>query len=104
MRRSKSKTKTKRKALGLKPLSWATVLRGGFVVRRSWKALSQKERARLASLVRESRGRPSNLSSKQRKELSTLTAKLDLERTVRELSALLRGRRGRCRRRRRKHA
>ena len=100
MRRSKSKTKTK--GLGLKPLSWATLLRAGFVIRRSWKALSQKERARLASLVRESRGRPSSLSSKERKELRTLTAKLDLERTVRELSALLRGRRGRCKRRRRK--
>ena len=87
----------------LKPLSWATVLRGGFVLRRSWKALSQKERARLASLLRESHGRPSNLSSKQRKELRTLTAKLDLERTVRELSGLLRGRRGRCKRSRRKH-
>jgi hypothetical protein len=100
VRRSKSKTNTK--GLGLKPLSRATLLRGGFVIRRSWKALSQKERARLASLVRESHGRPSNLSSKQRKELRTLTAKLDLERTIRELSALLRGRRGRCKRRRRK--
>ncbi len=100
MRRSKSNAKTK--GLRLKALSWPTLLRAGFVVRRSWKALSQKERARLAHLLRESHGRPSNLSSKQRKELRALTAKLDLERTGRELSALLRGRRGRCGRRRKR--
>jgi hypothetical protein len=99
VRRSKSKKKTE--GLGLKPLSWAVLLRGGLVIRRSWRALSQKERARLASLVRESHGRPSNLNSKQRKELRRLIEKADLERMVCELFALLRGRRGRrgrCRR------
>ncbi len=100
MRRSKSKTKTK--GLRLKSLPWPMLLRAGFVVRRSWKALSEKERARLAHLLRESHGRPSNLSAKQREELRKLAAKLDLERMARELSALLRGRRGRCRRRRKR--
>jgi hypothetical protein len=102
VRRSKSQTKTK--GARLKSLSWATLLRGGFVIRRRWKALSQKERARLASLLRESRGRPGNLSAKQRKELHVLLEKLDLKRLGSELLPLLRGGRGRCRCRRRRRS
>ena len=56
-----------------------------------WTALSAKERARLARLVRESRGRPGSLSAKDRNELRKLVRKLDLKGAGRELVPLLRG-------------
>jgi len=100
MPRTKRQEKTKGERL--KALPWATLARGGFVVGRRWKSLSEKERARLTELVRESRGRPSNLGTKQRKELSALVDKLDPKRVGRELLPLVgKGRGGgRCRRRR----
>ncbi len=99
MPRPKSDEKTKGERL--KALPWATLARGGFVVGRRWKKLSDKERARLTQLVRESRGRPGNLGTKQRKELHSLVDKLDPKRLGRELLPLIgkarggrRGRRG----------
>lgn len=77
---------------------WAVLLRGGAIVGKRWTALSTKERARLAQLVRESRGRVSNLSVKQRVELRKLARKLDLKGLGRELLPLVRGGRGRKRR------
>ncbi len=98
------KTQEKTKGERLKALPWATLARGGFVVGRRWKALSEKERARLAQLLRESRGRPSNLGAKQRRELHTLVEKLDPKRLGRELLPLVGKARGGRRGRRRKSA
>lgn len=78
---------------------WLLVARGAMIVSRHWNALSQKERTHLARLVGESRGRASNLSSKQRADLRKLAGKLDLVSMGRELLALRGGaRRGRKRR------
>lgn len=82
---------------------WLTVARVAMVVSRHWNALSVKERARLAQLIGESRGRASNLSSKQRSELAKLARKLDLKGLGRDLWPLVRGARGRRGRRGRKH-
>jgi hypothetical protein len=95
-RESKSKLKT-----GVEAVPWALLLRGGMIVGKRWNALSAKERGRLAQLVRESRGRVSNLSVKQRLELRKLARKLDLKGIGRELMPLVRGRRGRRGRKRR---
>ncbi|HEY1450346.1 MAG TPA: hypothetical protein VGI52_07040 [Solirubrobacteraceae bacterium] len=80
---------------------WLTVARAAMVISKRWNALSSKERAQLAQLVGESRGRVSNLSIKQRAELRKLARKLDLQGMGRELWPLLRGgkrgRRGRKR-------
>jgi hypothetical protein len=74
---------------------WLVVARTAMIVSKRWNALSGKERARLAELVRESRGRVGNLSVKQRLELRRLAGKLDLKGMAGELSSLWRGRRGR---------
>jgi hypothetical protein len=74
---------------------WLIVARTAMIVSKRWNALSGKERARLAELVRESHGRTSNLSVKQRLELRRLAGKLDLKGMVRELLSLWRGGRGR---------
>ena len=79
---------------------WLTIARVVMVVGRHWNALSSKERARLAQLVGESRGRSSNLSVKHRLELRRLAGKLDLKGLGRELVPLVYGsrkRRGRKR-------
>jgi hypothetical protein len=97
----RSSLTSKSKGARLKALPWAALLRAGVVLGRRWRSLSQKERARLARLLRQSGGRPGNLSEKERKELRKLAGKLDLKGMGRELGALARGRRRRrrsCRR------
>ncbi|MFI4989686.1 MAG: hypothetical protein ACHQHO_02055 [Solirubrobacterales bacterium] len=100
-KRSESKSLIK-STVGAVP--WLTLTRAAMIVSRRWNALSARERARLAELVTESRGRISNLSLKQRAELRKLARKLDLKGMGRELWPLFRGSRaGRGRRRGRKH-
>ena len=79
-------------------LPWAALLQVIVVVGRHWRALSEKDRARLTRMARDSRGRWSNLSLKERAELRKLIAKLEIARMSRELFALGRVRRGRRRR------
>jgi hypothetical protein len=84
---------------GAQAVPWALLLRGGMIVGKRWSALSSKERARLAQLLRESRGRVGNLSTRQRLELRKLARKLDLRGVGRELMPLVRrGKRSRRRR------
>ena len=83
----------------VKALPWAMMLQAVMVVGRRWTALSQKDRARLARLIGESRGRLGNLSARERSELRRLVGKLEVNRMGRELLPVLRaGRRGRRRR------
>jgi hypothetical protein len=81
-------------------LPWLALLRGTMVIGKRWRALSERDRARIARLVRESRGWPGNLNARQRAELRLLLAKLDPMRIARELVALTGGRKRRGRRRR----
>lgn len=99
-KRSESKSLVK-STVGAVP--WLTLTRAAMIVSRRWNALSAKERAHLAQLVTESRGRVSNLSLKQRAELRKLARKLDLKGMGRELWPLFRGSRGGRGRRGRKH-
>jgi hypothetical protein len=89
--RSSSKQSSSR----LKAVPWAVLARAGVVVGRRWNALSDKERARLARILRGSRGRLGNLSSKERNELRKIVRKLDIKGAGRELMPLLRGRKRR---------
>ena len=80
-------------------LPWVAIVQALVAVGRRWRALSEKDRARLAELLRSSGGRPGKLSAKERKELRALVVKLDLKGMGRDLLALRRGRRGRRSRR-----
>jgi hypothetical protein len=85
----------------VKALPWAALLQAGVVVGKRWRSLSDKERARLTALLRQSGGRPRNLGEKERRELRKLAGKLDLKGMGRELLPLARRRRaGRGSRRR----
>jgi hypothetical protein len=79
-------------------VNWSLLARAGLVVARRWNALSGKERARLARLLRNWRGRKSNLSTRERVELRKLVRKLDLKGGTRELTSLVRGGKRRKRR------
>jgi hypothetical protein len=84
----------------VRALPWAALLQAGFVIGKRWRALSERDRARLSRLVRDSRGRLGNLSVKERIELRKLAGKLDLKGMGGELATLLRSGRGRRKRRR----
>jgi hypothetical protein len=95
---SRSTPASKSKLDRAKALPWAALLQAGVAFTKRWRSLSERDRARLAGLLRNSGGRLGNLSAKERKELSRLAGKLDLKGMGRELLPLLRGRRGRKRR------
>ena len=98
----KPKISSKSSSARVKALPWAAALQVVVAVARRWKALSERDRARLSQLTRDSRGRLGNLSAKERGELRKLAGKLDLKGMGRELLPLVRGgRAGRKARRRR---
>jgi hypothetical protein len=95
---SKHAEQAKSKLKRVKDLPWALLLQIGVVLGKRWRSLSAKDRVRLTELTRESRGRLSNLSVKERKELKKLVGKLDPKRTARDVVLLTRARRRRKRR------
>jgi len=82
----------------LKALPWAALLRAVIAAGERWRRLSEKDRARLTRLVRDSRGRLGQLSSKERDEMRKLVAKLDLKGMATDVLTPLRA--GRRKRRR----
>ncbi len=95
----KASTSRSKKLLKAKDLPWALLLQGGALASARWKSLSEKDRARLTRLLRESGGRVGRLSSKQRAELRELLGKLDLKGLGGDLLPLVRRGRGRGKRR-----
>jgi hypothetical protein len=80
----------------LKALPWAALLQAVIAAGERWRRLSEKDRARLTRLLRDSRGRLGQLSSGERDELRKLARKLDLKGLGRDVLAPLRaGRRKR---------
>jgi hypothetical protein len=94
--RSSRSHQSKSKRERAKALPWAALLQSVVVIRRHWRSLSEKDRARLAALVRDSHGRWGSLNAKERAELRKLAAKLDLKGVARDMAGLARG--GRARR------
>ncbi len=67
------------------------ILQIGVVVGERISKLSEKDRTRLAELLRESRGWPGRLANKDRTELGKLLGKLDLTGMGREVVPLVQG-------------
>ena len=65
----------------------ATVGQAALATRRQWRALPAERRDRLQTLVRQSAGRPSNLSAAERKELLGLAGELNLGDVLRNSAA-----------------
>jgi hypothetical protein len=87
-------TPARAKLSRLKAIPWAATLRLGVAFVRRLAALSASDRRRLSGLLRQSRGRPGNLSARERDELLAIIGRLDLLGVARELGgASRRGRR-----------
>jgi hypothetical protein len=79
------------------PIMWAlTVAEAIVATRRHWSGIDPATRRRLRELVTKSRGRPSNLTANERRELRTLVGRLNLTKLARDVAAVaspIRGRR-----------
>ncbi len=82
----------------VRALPWALLAQAVVLIGRRWRSLSQRDRARLSRLVRDSQGWPGKLSGKERAELRKLIGKLDLQGLAGEVAGLARGGRGKRRR------
>jgi hypothetical protein len=71
------------------------VMQAAMVAREHWSELDPGERTRLQALIRKSRGRPNNLSAKERTELKDIVKHLDLIGAGRKVALGGRGRRRR---------
>jgi len=67
-----------RKLSRMTGISWPVLVELGLLARGRWRALSRRDRARLAVLLRRSRGWPGNLSVLERAELWALIVRMDL--------------------------
>lgn len=86
---SKSAKAPKSKLDRAKGLPWLGMLQVGIAFGERWRSLSEKERARLTGLLRESGGRVGNLTGRERKELRKLAGKLDVKGLGGDLAGLL---------------
>lgn len=73
-----SATPTKRGVPGsVKAIPWALLLEISMILRDRWMTLNPHDRAELADIVRKSKGRPSNLTDRERRRLGVLVRKLE---------------------------
>ncbi|MDP2711788.1 MAG: hypothetical protein Q8O56_11270 [Solirubrobacteraceae bacterium] len=61
----------------VRAMPWLMVLQLAITLRRHWKYLEPAERARLATLVKRSQGRPNRLDASERADVRRLVAKLE---------------------------
>lgn len=83
--------------LPIKGAPWLLVIQAAMAARDHWGVLTPDERTELARLLRVTRGRPSNLTVKEKSELRRLVGKLDLPGLGKDLVPLA-SKRGRRRR------
>jgi hypothetical protein len=79
------------RSAAVRALPWTRLLavaRGTITTKRHWDKLTPAERRSLVRLVRQSKGRPSNLSLRERHQLRRLVVKLELQRLGSDLAAL----------------
>jgi hypothetical protein len=71
------------------PVMWALAVAEAVVAtRRHWNSIDLRTRNRLRELVKKSRGRPSNLTREEKRELTSLVGSLNLLRLGRDLAAV----------------
>lgn len=75
----------------MKGASWLLVIQAALSARDHWGVLTPTERGDLARLLRTTRGRPSNLTAQEKRELRRLVGKLDLPGLGKDLLPLARG-------------
>jgi hypothetical protein len=61
----------------VRAMPWVMVFELAVTLRKHWKRLDPKDRARLTELIRKSQGRPMRLTASERKDVRRLVAKLE---------------------------
>jgi Mg-chelatase subunit ChlD len=72
----------------VRAVPWMIVLQAGMAGREHWRNLDPDERTRLKHLIVLSKGRPGNLSPKERTEVRRIAAKLDLAGLARDVAPI----------------
>jgi hypothetical protein len=75
----------------VRTMPWVMVLQLAMTLRRHWKLLEPRDRARLAELLRKSQGRPNRLSAHERADVRRLVMKLEPGVMARSVMPLGRG-------------
>ncbi|MCW3011133.1 MAG: hypothetical protein JWO90_1537 [Solirubrobacterales bacterium] len=81
--------------LPIRGTPWLLVIQAALAARDHWSVLTPEERTDLARLLRATRGRPSNLTAREKAELRRLVGRLDLPGLGKDLLPLARKKRGR---------
>lgn len=64
---------------------WLMVLDAGRVANEHWRRLTPAERSKLTRLLRKSKGRPSNLTERERADVRSIVSKLEISDAGRKL-------------------
>jgi hypothetical protein len=64
---------------------WMLLLDAGRVAREHWQKLTPSERSKLGRLIKKSKGRMSNLTTRERVELRRIANKLDLPEAAKKM-------------------
>jgi hypothetical protein len=73
-----------------KAIPWALLLEAAVIARNRWSRLTPGERDHLVAILKKFRGRPSDLTQGDRRDLRRVAEKLDLGGVVREVEPLRR--------------
>jgi hypothetical protein len=82
----------------VRAVPWVIVVQTALAANARWRAMAPKDRERLTKLLKTSKGRPANLSAREREDVKRLLGELDLQGLARELGPFMRARRRRRRR------
>ncbi len=80
--------RSRNRSVGSRTLPWVLVGQAAVVLRDHWKRVSPADRARLAELVKASKGRPMHLTPQQRTEISNIVKRADIPGLGRDLAPL----------------
>lgn len=102
MARLSRKTRSQTTFGAARALPWLMLGQAAVVLRDHWNRVSPDDRARLAHLLKASKGRPMNLTPHQREELTAILKRLDVMGLSRDVAPIVTrrvtGRRGPLRR------
>lgn len=76
------------RGLAAGPVRWALLGQAAIVLRDHWQQVPAHDRARLAELLKASKGRPANLTPKQRDELTAILRRFDVMKLGRDLAPI----------------
>jgi hypothetical protein len=90
-------SRSSRSRFSARTLPWALAGQAALVLRDHWRSVSPADRARLAELVKQSKGRPMHLTPQQRQEVTNIIKRADIPGLGRDLAPIATRQKGRRR-------